>query len=358
MSSRPEATPGRLDWVDTGRGIAIVLVALYHAARWLSRAGFDTDGWQYANTVMSSLRMPLFFVLSGLFARKWMTAPWRQLLRSKLLLFIWVFAIWEIIGSAAFVLGTAANGRRVSLWDTAVSLLISPLFPRLELWFIWALTLFFVIAKLTRKLHYWLQLGVAGVISMVALTVWLNQTTGLTGSMKYYVFFLIGLHLRSAVLAFGGTRRRLLLFLGLAGWGLISASLVLLQWREIFGLYFLNCLAGVVGGIALSRLVATIPIIASVGRQTLPIYLAHTPLIIVTMYVLSVTPIPQLMPHAVVVTPLVALAAVGAALALHRVCMRGLLKVLYEPPMWLLGVCDSGPERAPIRRRRYQRDRR
>lgn len=326
----------RLGWVDTGRGIAIVLVALYHAARWLVNAGFDTAGWQAANEILSSLRMPLFFALSGLFAGKWLTANWRDLWRAKLVLFLWVFIVWEVIGSVVFILGTAIDGQRVSIKDTVVALLISPVFPRLELWFIWALSIFFVLAKLTRSVNKWVQLGLAAIVSAVALTLWLSFTTGVTGSLKYYFFFLAGIYLRDLLINFGSLANRSILIGVLGLWVLISVGLSYFGIRQVAGLYFLNCLLGVLAGIVLSRALSRIDLIGWAGRNTLPIYLAHTPIIILASFALSLTALPVLMSQDLIVTPIVAVAAVAASLWLHRVCQRRVLRYLYEPPMHLL----------------------
>jgi peptidoglycan/LPS O-acetylase OafA/YrhL len=266
-----------------------------------------------------------------------LTAAWRDLLRSKLLLFAWVFCIWGVIGSAAFVLGTASNGRRVSLWDTAESLLWSPLVPKLELWFIWALTLFFVVAKLTRVVNRWAQLAVAGAVAALALSLWLNTTTGLTGSAKYYFFFLAGIYLRDVILRFSRTSSRLVQLSVVVLWAAVSVTLPLLGIRDVWGLYFVNCVLGVCAGIVLSRGLARLRVLGRIGQQTLAIYLAHTPIIIVLSFALSLTPVPQAMTPDLLATPLVASGAVLVALLLHHWCSRRrVLRHLYTPPLHLL----------------------
>ncbi len=42
-------------------------------------------------------------------------------------------------------------------------------------------------------------------------------------------------------------------------------------------MYFVNCVVGVIGGLALSRFLSGLTVLGRLGRQTLPIYLAHTP---------------------------------------------------------------------------------
>jgi hypothetical protein len=115
VTDQVAATRSRLAWVDTGRGVAISLVALYHAGNWLGGTDLDVGPWQDVSTVLSSLRMPLFFVLAGLFAPKWLEAGWRWLLRWKVLLFWWVFVVWETIGTFAFPLGLAAADKPIGV---------------------------------------------------------------------------------------------------------------------------------------------------------------------------------------------------------------------------------------------------
>jgi uncharacterized membrane protein YcfT len=100
----------RLQWVDAGRGISILLVVLYHSTNWLIVAGVHVEGWVEVNRALATLRMPLFFAISGLFAGKWLVASWADLWTTKLRLFIWVFLLWEVIGTVFFIVGLRLQG--------------------------------------------------------------------------------------------------------------------------------------------------------------------------------------------------------------------------------------------------------
>lgn len=334
----PGGAPGtdRLAWVDTGRGLAITLVALYHAGNWIGTTALDVDIWRTASTVLSSLRMPLFFVLAGLFAPKWLAASWRDLLRSKVLLFWWVFVIWETVGTLVFPLGLMAGDKPVGVTGLVKGLLVSPVLPRFELWFIWALSLFFVLAKLTRRIDARVQLVLAGAVSAAALSVWVDSSTGWTGSAKFYFFFLAGIHGRRVVQAWAractpSTGAAVVLV-----WAAASVSLFTLDLRGAPALYFLNCLLGVAAGIAVSRALSGLQWLGRLGRQTLPIYLAHTPLILVMAYLVSrpgvvdvVLPVEWLVP------PVVTAVAASGALVLQRALRGWGASWVYEPPLWL-----------------------
>lgn len=323
----------RLAWVDTARGLAIVLVVIFHTRNWVAVTGIDTQFWDEFSTVMATLRMPLFFVLSGLFAAKWLTAPWRQLLRSKVLLFLWVLWVWSAIGVPVQVAAIAAIGQPVGISTAVKTVILAPISPPFELWFIWALAVFFVLAKLTARAPAVVQLIVAGLVSAVALTVWLNVTNGMTGSLKFYFFFIAGLYLKRVITDIANTSwtARLAMVLG---WASVSAGVYLLDVRELPGVYFVNCLIGVVGGVALSTFLVRLGVLGRLGRQTLPIYLAHTPIAI--LLTLAILFVPGLLTGANViapiVVPLVAVAAIALALLLRRMSRTPPLRNLYEPP--------------------------
>jgi uncharacterized membrane protein YcfT len=347
MSRLEAGKPGpsvirRVEWADTGRGLAIALVVLYHATNWLYSAHVHIAPWQDVTGILASLRMPLFFVLAGAFASKWLVAPWRGLLRVKVLLFAWVFLVWMTIGTLVFPLGLAAQHKPIGVTGQLKALLLSPVVPRYELWFIWALALFFVLGRATRRVPPWLQLVVAAIASAVGLTLWAELTTGPTGAVKFYFFFLAGIYGSRRILAFGNSARPgRLAGLGVL-WLVVSVVLYAFHLRGVFGLYFLNCLLGVGGGIAWSRALSPIARLAWLGRRTLPIYLAHTPFVIAIIFVLSRSPfhglvsaVPLLLP------PLVAIAALLASLGLHSVAQRAGLTALYDPPRRLGRLLDS-----------------
>jgi uncharacterized membrane protein YcfT len=330
----PPATTGeRVTWVDAGRGIAILLVAIYHATNWLAGTGLELDFWTDVTRILSSLRMPFFFILAGLFAPKWLNVRWRELLRAKVALFAWVFAVWQTIGILVFPLGLLSHDKPVGVGGLLKALLLSPVLPRFELWFIWALAIFFVLAKATRHVDPRVQLAVAGLVSAVGLTLWADFTTGWSGSVKFYFFFLAGLYARRSVLTFGEKSRSVVLVAAFGTWGAVSVAVFVLELRDVPGLYFLNCALGVLAGVAVSRALRRIGWLAALGRQTLPIYLAHAPLIIGCAFVVSKTALPGLTePLSLLVPPVVTVLAVTGSLALHHACIRIGASALYQPP--------------------------
>lgn len=329
----PRTAADRVPWIDTGRGIAILLVTLYHSTSWLLGAGFHVQWWINVDETLASLRMPLFFTLSGLFAPKWLQASWSDLLRSKVLLFVWVFLIWETIGALFFQLGLVMQDKCCGVRDTVVGLLLSPIMPIYELWFIWALALFFIVARATRRVDVRLQIGVAAAAAFVALMGWSGINDGWEGVLKYYLFFVSGIYLRSWILRFGSTPKRGHLVGAFAVWAVISITVAVFGLTHLPGVYFINSIAGVLGGIALSRFLTPVTFLARIGRQTLPIYLAHTPIILAIAFVIHQTPLlGPLLPLAPILPPVIAAVAVVVALSVYRRAEATPARYLYEPP--------------------------
>lgn len=329
------ASSQRLHWVDSGRGIAITLVALFHSTNWIAGTGLPVSGWSELNAALSSLRMPMFFVLSGLFAAKWVAGAWRDVFTLKVLLFAWVLALWSAIGMVVQVSGLLAAGHPINYRAAVRDVLLCFVNPPFELWFIWALALFFVLAKLTRRVPPVAQLVVSALVSAAALTVWLTTTTtmGPIGSAKYYFFFLAGIYAKRIVVGFAASplwvRGGVFAF-----WAVLSAVLYLWEIRAFPGAYFVNCVVGVFAGVALATWLSSARRLRALGQRTLPVYLAHTPVAILLSIVLLLTPglVTLLTPVSWMVPPLVAAIAIAVSLLVNRAASRSWLKYLYEAP--------------------------
>lgn len=339
---------GRVEWVDAGKGLAIALVVLFHSARWFAGVAGDVSGWLWVNDLLATMRMPLFFTLAGLFAAKWATAPLGRLWNAKLRLFVWVFLLWEVLGLGPYLLGQAAHGVEINprreIFDTA----ISPLIPRFELWFIWALALFFLLNRALRAVPAVVTLSVAALISIIGFTGILPlPSPSWTGVCKYYVFFLIGMTWRRALFAYAARSGWVLRTLVFASWAAAAWAVTVFDLGQVPGVYPALACLGVLAGIAISQVLQRAAWIVSLGSRTLPVYLAHTPIVILLAAAVSLVA-----DHAVVRTaapalpPAAALAAIGLSLGLHRISRRGPLRWLFDPPPRLLVASPAGPTSA------------
>lgn len=281
----------RVQWVDTGRALAILLVVLFHAINWLEEIGVPLKAWETASLLLSSLRLPLFFTISGLFAQKWISGGWQPLWRSKLSLFVWIYGVWSIIDSFSFTLGLLIQGREPSLFAELRATLSTVWLPRFELWFIWALALLFVLGKLTRRIPPAILLTVTASVSAISFSGLLEANAGLEGLAKYAVFFLAGIHFRGTILRLGAMETHWLRALSVLAWAVVAASGVFFGLREtVFGFAFLTAIAGAFAGVSISAWLARFTLLHRLGARTLPIYVAHTSLIIVICWLIAYSP--------------------------------------------------------------------
>ncbi len=252
-----------------------MLVVLYHAADWFRMAGFDTRDLQQVNMALRSLRMPLFFAVSGMFAARWVAGGWGALARGKLALLLWVFWIWEAVTAVVRLL-LGMRGYAEEVWPTVVrEILLAPLVPRTELWFLWTLAVFFVVARATRRLPPAVQVGAAALVAAFALTGWNVQNLAWRGVAEYLVFFLGGLHLRAFLERLATTLTWLRSLAIVVVWGAVVAVARVLELEDVPGVYLLCGAAGVLAGIVVARALSRLGPLRRLGARTLPVYVAH-----------------------------------------------------------------------------------
>jgi uncharacterized membrane protein YcfT len=200
-------------------------------------------------------------------------------------------------------------------------LAMAPLVPGSGVWFIYALALFAVIAKLLRPVPVWLQLGAAGVLSALAGAEILQLEADVwTRMARYLLFFLLGWHARTLVegVARAATALRVAVVaavcVGCAG------AAVVLGIRPIPGVALgLNILAvtfGVLSAAWVSRYRVGRPLVA-LGAQTLPVYLIHIFWIAVVMVGLLHLGVPPVAGYALPVA--IAVLCTVLSLLTHRV---------------------------------------
>lgn len=279
----------RLAWPDTARGLAIGLVVLYHATNWTWSSGYEVSVLREVNETLRSLRMPLFFAVAGMFAGKWMTVPWSRLVREKLLFFAWVFVLWEPVSLVVRLL-TGYYQVPDADWGTlAHDLAWSPLIPRSELWFIWTLAAFFVIARVLRRVPVPLQLVAAAGVSGWALAGWEPESIAWRGAAQFALFFLGGLHLRALLERFAERVTWLWAVGAVAVWLGIQITVRELGVADVPGLYLLANLAGVPAGVTVSVLASRVRGFGCLprslglqwlGARTLPVFVTHTSVVL------------------------------------------------------------------------------
>ncbi|WP_432497561.1 acyltransferase family protein [Kineococcus auxinigenes] len=269
----------RLPALDVARGLAIVLVVLHHAVLHLDAAQLLAPWWRAVNGELVLLRMPLFFCVSGVLAASAATRSWVVLVRSRLVTLLWVFVLWSVVRFAVF----RAVTPRFQPWeaDSLVPLLLAPVRPTTGLWYLYALAVFTVAARVLGRRAGWLLVP-AAVLSLAASELWVRAPFYVWHQMaRCFVFFLLGWCLRELLLRWLGAVRA-----GPAAVCSAVGAVALVAhgagWLRVPGAASALSVLAVVCGLAFAALLTLLPGASGVvracgwlGRRTLPVYLVH-----------------------------------------------------------------------------------
>jgi uncharacterized membrane protein YcfT len=280
--------------------------------------------WGAAGELLLPLRMPLFFAISGFFAARAVNRPWRTVARSRVAKFFYLYVLWLSVHTLvlSFFPGFATE-HAGSVLEFVAQLTITPT----NLWYLFALAVYFVIAKLSRRLPFWIMLAAAFALSATASAGLVAVPGDRGGLYQNLLFFLAGIYGTSLVKRIAVEAGWLRL--ALAGVPYLGVLAVVDHFglETAFGLWPVLSLIAVVLGVTAASLVTRwerpAKAIASIGRRTLPIYVIHLPLVAVLDAVLH-DPLSSLGPAAqlvvAVLDPVVLVAAIVAlCLLLQRI---------------------------------------
>lgn len=92
---RPES---RLEWMDTLRGLAIILVLMWHAPAIPALFGYEMPVWLAGlNNFFLPFRMPTLMFLSGLLLSHSMSKGWRVYYTGKFRSLVWPYILWAAL---------------------------------------------------------------------------------------------------------------------------------------------------------------------------------------------------------------------------------------------------------------------
>jgi uncharacterized membrane protein YcfT len=339
----PRSAAARTQWADAAKGTCILLVVLWHVVmkQYLQvdwRLSVPLPGaWGTLGEQLLPLRMPLFFTISGMFAVGAVSRPWRVLLKSKTAKFLYLYAVWLVIHTA--ILSRTPDfhtDRATNALEFLGQLTITPS----NLWYLFALAVYFTITKTVRKLPAAPVLALALLLSAVAAAGVLDTPGNRGGLYQNLVFFLAGFYFRPYVerLAALANWRRLAVATGAYVAALLAMAVTGTQ--AYFGVWPLVSVVATIFGVTAAAMACRWrPLadrLAALGRQTLPIYVIHMPLValfhIATVDALSGLN-PKLQLGYALVGPIVVTALITwVCLLLHRALLRIRATWLFDLP--------------------------
>ncbi|MCS5735586.1 acyltransferase family protein [Herbiconiux daphne] len=344
-ASAPRTLSERIPWPDAARGLAIALVVFHHAIQFTGEAGLSEPVWGILTEFLRTMRMPLFFMAAGLFAGKWvLVAPWRDMLRSKVLLFVWVFAIWVLIRWGTFNLIPRQNEE--SGWlNLVLHFFIWPLGG----WFILALAIFFVVAKATARVDPRIQLAVAALFALIWFGGEYFDNRAWDGLFMFYVFFIFGCYWRTWINARASALKWWSAGAIIVAWVIAGGVLGYLHLGDAPVIGFALRLLGLAAGVALAVMLSGIKPLRSLGTKTLPIYMVHSIIVFYAVSALVALGAPSWQGAGWWVPLAVAAFALVVSLGIGNLAPRVHAGWLFATPVWLTSLYNRLSNRTTAR---------
>ncbi|MBV7532005.1 acyltransferase [Chitinophaga sp. sic0106] len=328
----------RYQWIDYARGIAIVLVVYRHMLYGLQHSGLSIP--QYAldgNNMLYSFRIPLFFLLSGLFFKRGLEkrgAVGYLEERSNNLLY--PYLVWAVIQiSLQIIFSRYVNAQR-----TAWSYLDIFIQPREldQLWYLCALfnvSVLYLFTHTVLRLNNLQQMALGLIFLALAPLVALWST--IYDVMLHYLFFAIGPMLASYLftekaqeqLASGKNLLLLLPLFAVSQWYFLHH-----QQMNLF-LYAVIALIGSAFMLLLSAWLAKYKIaewLKTIGHYSLYIYLMHVMIAAVIRAVLLKAGWMQDVPVIVLVLVLIG-SSIPLSILAYRLLLRLHMGWLFKGPL-------------------------
>ncbi|MGZ3837365.1 MAG: acyltransferase family protein [Flavisolibacter sp.] len=183
----------RYNWVDYLRGVVILLVVYHHTYLGIQRSGIHVPASVAdANMVFFSFRMPLFFIISGIFtSRNLLTKPVGELVWAKYDKIFYPYLIWAFLQvTLQIIMSRFTNAER----DLSDYLYIFYQ-PRMldQFWYLPALfnaTMVFIWVKTRLKPSAAVHLLIG--LALYFSSPFLNGISMISDWMRFYLFFVIG----------------------------------------------------------------------------------------------------------------------------------------------------------------------
>lgn len=176
----------RLTWVDSAKGISIILVVMLYVAHTVGKATDDVGFLHYIIGFATPFRMPEFFLLSGLFLSLVIGRDWKSYLDRRFVHYFYFYALWAtIIITLKYAVFSAHPSH-------ALSLIISSIMePYSLLWFIYILAFFSLVAKIAHslKIPHWAMLAGAAILQILPVDTPLYAFNQFS---EYLIYFYVG----------------------------------------------------------------------------------------------------------------------------------------------------------------------
>lgn len=183
----------RFAWIDYAKGFAIILVVYRHVIGGLEEEGIHIPYWlDLIQQSVYNIRMPLFFIVAGLFARKSLIKrSLNKLVHYKLNTILYPYIIWASLQLMIQIMFSQYSHAQRTFSDF-VYVLYNPFALHDQFWFLFVI--FFVTIVFALSTHYLkipplAQLFAGLTLNLLAAYI---EFTPLKAICEYYLFFAVG----------------------------------------------------------------------------------------------------------------------------------------------------------------------
>lgn len=296
-SVTPEAAaqtrPARLPWLDLARAGAIIAVVLFHVSigYYYGLQHAETDmvaRWDRINQVVTAVRMPLLFTISGLLAAGKIRRGFARgsAIESSVTNY-YLYAVWTLVFLGLSLVG--GDTKLVTFQLNSFQLFLQEFWaPTTPLWYIFSLAIYIPLFTALRKVRPEAVLAVLFMVHLASVQTWSLESPLWTRGIQYAIYFAVGVYGGTLVRRVAETPWLALLSAGAAYLSYKHLGMTKLMafqpatTNDAISVMVLYITAGltVMGMAAMLARVRPYAVLGSfIGRRTLGIYVLHIPVI-------------------------------------------------------------------------------
>lgn len=274
---------GRLAWADTAKAVSILLVVLHHTVGkhlvHVVPADFAVvhTAWIELSYALKPVRMPLFFVVSGLFVGSALNRPWRDVARKRVWNIYYLYALWLTLHTAAFLVLDELAMNRTRNWPEFLANLVV---ASTGLWYLYALVAYFLVARLLTRVDPRIVVVIAAAVALATPALGIEEVNRVS-LLQHFFYFAFAAHFPSVVNTMARVRPRpVLLMVGaLAVLAVLPVALGDQAQPSRFVVSLLAVPLAVRACALLARWRPGTAMGSALGRRTMPIYVLHMPVL-------------------------------------------------------------------------------
>jgi uncharacterized membrane protein YcfT len=332
----------RLGWLDIARGGSILLIVMFHATDWLAAYDSSPSIYTQLNLFFRPIRVPIFFLVSGILASDYMDLSWRVLFKRRILPLIYAYVLWGTL-NWYFFRHYDDGVHKIAFGENLFQLISLWYSPMIGLWFIWSLPIYIITTKMIIDTSSVYSLPVASFVSILFFTNYFESlSVPHTNLFWYYIFFYVGAKFKEDIILLVHHQFSIVLLTGcavymLTGLALLNLPIDYYKSGIFFAiLRFILSVSGVATGLGFAFLVNRVsyigPILRFLGKRTLSIYVVNELFVSIVAYPFHAG-LPQGSFTRFIVVPAITLSTIGLALGLKFILYNLGGKFMYQMPV-------------------------